>query len=87
MFIVYVNDLSRRVKNSSIFKFADDLKCYKAIYSIIIDSNLVQSDLNSLYDWSADNLLFFQYQEMCCSYYISSAILMWSLIVPSMELY
>ena len=62
MFIVYVNDLSRRVKNSSIFKFADDLKWYTAIYSIN-DSNLLQSDLNSLYGWSVDNLLSFSIKK------------------------
>ena len=47
LFIIYVNDLSNRVDNSTIFKFADDLKCFKAIHSTT-DSNLLQSDLNSL---------------------------------------
>ena len=45
LFIVYVNDLSERVNYSTIFKFADDLKCFKTICSIT-DSTQLQSDFD-----------------------------------------
>ena len=31
-YCLYVNGLSNRIENSTIFKFADDLKCFKAIH-------------------------------------------------------
>ena len=48
LLIIYVNDLSNRVKNLTIFKFADEIHS-------TTDSNLLQSDLNLLYEWSLDN--------------------------------
>ena len=62
LFIIYVNDLCDKVENSTIFKFADDLKCFKAIHCIT-DSNQLQNDLNSLYGWSLDNDLSFSIKK------------------------
>ena len=59
LFIIYVNDLCDKVENSTIFKFADDLK---AIHCIT-DSNQLQNDLNSLYGWSLDNDLSFSIKK------------------------
>jgi len=50
------------VNYSTIFKFADDLKCFKTICSIT-DSTQFQSDLSSLYGWSLDNRLFFSIKK------------------------
>jgi len=62
LFIVYVNDLSRRVKNSTIiiFKFADNL-CNTLKQSIL--SLTANCDLNSLHGWSLDNLLSFSIKK------------------------
>ena len=71
LFIIYVNDLCDKVENSTIFKFADDLKCFKAIHCIT-DSNQLQNDLNSLYGWSLDNDLSFSIKK--CVVLKSSAV-------------
>jgi len=48
LFIVHVDDLFERIKNSPFFNFSDNLNCFKATYSIT-DFNLLQNELNSFY--------------------------------------
>ena len=48
LFITYVNDLSVA---SQLLGYADDTKCYKHI-ATPYDQQLLQDDLNSLFDWS-----------------------------------
>jgi ribonuclease P/MRP protein subunit RPP40 len=60
LFAAFVNDLDRTVKNASLLKFADDLKLFMAINkSDPLSTIPLQSDLNSLNDWSNDWLLKF----------------------------
>ena len=59
LFLIYINDLSQVVVHSTIFKFADDLKCYLPIRTHM-DSTHLQHDLNLLYKWSTENLLSFK---------------------------
>jgi len=58
LFLIYINELSESVKHSTVFKFADDAKCYKSI-NTQMDSTHLQQDLNSLFQWSINNRLSF----------------------------
>jgi len=57
LFLIFINDLPS-VIISHLFEFADDTKCFRKILSML-DIELLQKDLNSLFDWSVDNLLSF----------------------------
>ena len=59
LFLLYVNDMPRVVQSSSIAMFADDTKCFKTIM-FAADTELLQSDLDSLSEWSTINELDFQ---------------------------
>ena len=54
LFILYINDLNAHVKYSTIGSFADDTRASKAI-STIKDTQELQSDLNSIVEWSQHN--------------------------------
>ena len=54
MFIIYVNDLSTVVENSSVLTFADDTKIVSKI-SNVEDKNKLQMDLNNIINWSNAN--------------------------------
>ena len=58
LFLLFINDLPTTVKHSNILSFADDTKCYKVIRNIL-DTTLLQSDLESVFKWSTENQLFF----------------------------
>ena len=51
LFILYVNDLSEETKNTTAALFADDSKCYREIQSPA-DRDLLQTDLDSMHNWS-----------------------------------
>ena len=59
LFLLYVNDMPRVVRSSSIAMFADDTKCFKTIM-FAADTELLQSNLDSLSEWSTINELDFQ---------------------------
>ena len=54
LFLLYVNDMPRVVRSSSITMFANDAKCFKTIM-FAADTELLQSDLDSLSEWSTIN--------------------------------
>ena len=56
LFIIYINDLPNSIHSSNILISAEDTKCYKHIYNTT-DINLLQQDLDSLFQWSIDNHL------------------------------
>ena len=58
LFVLYINDLSNCLSSTLPFIYADDTKCIKTI-STIDDSRLMQSDLDSISQWSSDTELFF----------------------------
>ena len=58
LFVIYINNLSSSIMYSNLFKFADDAKCYKAIYNFQ-DSQSLQLDVDSLFQWSLENKLSF----------------------------
>ena len=57
LFLVFINDLPT-VITSQLFEFADNTKCFRQITSTA-DINHLQEDLNSLSNWSINNLLSF----------------------------
>ena len=57
LFVLYINDLPDKVI-SSILLFADDTKIFKTVDSII-DSLVIQNDINELEKWSKEWLLQF----------------------------
>ena len=58
LFLLFINDLPTTVRHSNILSFADDTKCYKVIRNIL-DTTLLQSDLESVFKWSIENQLLF----------------------------
>jgi len=57
LFLIFINDLPSIV-TSQLLIFADDTKCFRQITSTHDIENL-QQDINSLYNWSVNNLLSF----------------------------
>ena len=70
LFILYINDLPTVPINSSLPLFADDGKCYRRILSIE-DSQLLQSDLRRLCEWSHSSGLIFNSSKSCVLSYHS----------------
>lgn len=56
LFLIYVNDVSSVIRNSSFLLYADDIKIFKEIHSVI-DCRLLQSDLCSFSEWCRSNNL------------------------------
>ena len=62
LFILFINDLCEILKFSEYLLFADDLKLFKQICSVV-DSDLLQNDLDSLFLWCNNNNLFLNIQK------------------------
>ena len=58
LFIIYINSMILKAGNANIYLYADDLKLYREIKSED-DTELLQKDLDILYDWSLYSLLKF----------------------------
>ena len=58
LFIIYINDLPRYIRHSTVRLFADDCVLYKPIYDYN-DTALLQQDIHSLQIWSQDWLMNF----------------------------
>ncbi len=59
LFLVYMNDLPALVKQSTIYMFADDVKCVRPIWCYS-DCELLQNDLDSMSCWSTSWKLIFK---------------------------
>ena len=68
LFVIYINDLPENIK-SHIFLFADDCKFFRQI-ATPEDINIMQADLDKLYEWSQKWLLTF-HPEKCVNLRIS----------------
>ena len=62
LFLLFVNNLPDGCSLSNVACFADDTKIYKLLDSVD-DSKALQSDLDSLMDWSASTFLQFNQQK------------------------
>ena len=58
LFIIYMNNIPDSVFYSDIYLFADDTKCFKHII-VQNDMDLLQSDINCLFNWSSTTHLSF----------------------------
>ena len=58
LFIIYINSMILKAGNANIYMYADDLKLHREIKSEE-DTELLQKDLDTLYDWSLYSLLKF----------------------------
>lgn len=56
LFNLFINDIGLVIKNVEFLLFADDLKLFSVITSIL-DSQILQRDLDHLYNWSVKNCL------------------------------
>ena len=53
-----LNDIAENIETGSIYSFADDTRILKIIQSIL-DAKVLQTELNSTYDWADNNNLQF----------------------------
>ena len=54
LFILMISDLDENIEHSSLSSFADDTQIKKALPNMI-DTFMLQEDLNQIYKWAADN--------------------------------
>jgi len=52
LFLIFINDIT--FQNSSKLMFADDIKIFRKV-NCQLDADLLQSDLNTLYNWCTHN--------------------------------
>lgn len=71
LFIIFINDITQRIKYSECLLFADDLKIYSPVITLR-DAQLLQADIDSVLSWCEDNRLYFNIQKCCCVTYSSS---------------
>ena len=70
LFIFYVNDISSvSLSNGTVSLFADDLLLYRPIEKLV-DYQYLQTDIDSLCDWSDDNHL--QFNGTKCKFMVIS---------------
>lgn len=58
LFLIHINDINEYIQYSSVASFADDTRIMKEITSPV-DSEMLQNDLSSLYDWAKNNNMSF----------------------------
>ena len=58
LFVIYISDLSSSFMYSNLFKFVANVQCYNAIHNIQ-NSQSLQVDVDSLFQWSLGNNLSF----------------------------
>ena len=72
LFLIYINDLPSSLSSSKPLLFADDTKCLKTIRDLS-DSQLLQSDIDSLSEWSNTWLLPFNPSKCVILRFFSSS--------------
>ena len=70
LFLILMSDINKGVSNTKIISFADDTRVYNNIKTVD-DCNVLQSDLESVYNWAdVNNMLFnaskFDYLSFAC---------------------
>ena len=68
LFLIFINDIPAFSKFSTLFLFADDVKCSKDISSME-DCSLLQSDLTTLLDWCSTSSLHLNYHKCSVVHY------------------
>lgn len=54
LFIIFANDIPNVIKHSEVLLFADDVKLYKTVKTIL-DASLLQKDIEALENWTLEN--------------------------------
>ena len=57
-----IADINKDISESNLISFADDTRIYTKIHDVS-DCNLLQHDLNHIYDWATTNNMFFNVQK------------------------
>ena len=52
-----IADINKDISESNLISFADDTRIYTKIHDVS-DCNLLQQDLNHIYDWATTNNMF-----------------------------
>ena len=57
LFLIMIADIKKDISESNLISFADDTQIYTKINDVS-DCNLLQQDLNHIYDWATTNNMF-----------------------------
>ena len=57
LFLLYINDMPKSVKNTCLLLFTDDTSCSKPVFDPNIDCSLLQQDIDHIFNWTHDNHL------------------------------
>ena len=70
LFVIYINTMVERVKDSEVYLYADDMKIFREVNSVE-DCHKLQGDLDNLFDWTKESLLKF-HPDKCISMRLGS---------------
>ena len=62
LFLIMIADINKDISESNLISFADDTQIYTKIHDVS-DCNLLQQDLNHIYDWATTSNMFFNAQK------------------------
>ena len=62
LFLIMIADINKDIYEFNLISFADVIQIYTKIHDVS-DCNLLQHDLNHIYDWSTTNNMFFDAQK------------------------
>ena len=57
LFLIMIAEINKDISESNLISFADDTRIYTKIHDVS-DCNLLQQDLNHIYDWATTNNMF-----------------------------
>ena len=57
LFLIMIADINKDISESNLICFADDTQIYTKIHDVS-DCNLLQQDINHIYDWATTNNIF-----------------------------
>ena len=69
LLLIFINDIPAFSKFSTLFLFADDVKCSKATISSMENCSLLQSNLTSLLDWCSASSVHLNYHKCSVVHY------------------
>ena len=72
LFLIFINDLVDVILHSSVALYADDAKIFKAESSNVLRSDMLQEDLDRVYEWAVEWQLLLAIQK--CSVFIFGSL-------------
>ena len=61
-FLIMIADINKDISKSNLISLADDTQIYTKIHDAS-DCNLLQQDLNHIYDWATTNNMFLMHKS------------------------